>query len=304
MRTVSGITVMEQRKDIEWLWDPYLPIGSISLLAAKGGVGKSGFALWLAGNLIKHRQINVLYIDLEQTLGHFKERMTSWGMGDVAQQLFFIVEDDPNVGIESSKVKVSEIAAEATKINAKLIIIDSMSSYYANYEIENRKGAVQLLTELRGAAVRAGASVLLIAHTTKDTIESSGYVSIDKITGSGAVSDFARSVIFLTQDENDVSKKTLHHIKSNFKERSPNYEFILNADGLCNMQVQQEQKQLVINSQQTKGERYLAIATLAAIDGKDKSGIRAAVKEAGGNETDATRAWNELIKQGTINDVN
>ena len=51
LRLEKGKKAMENIKPLEWIWKPLIPRNCISILASRGGVGKSGFALWLANEL-------------------------------------------------------------------------------------------------------------------------------------------------------------------------------------------------------------------------------------------------------------
>lgn len=288
---------MKGRRPIDWLWEPYIPRGCITTLAAKSGVGKSAFSLWLAAGFARSHGIKTYYVDLEQSLGHIAERLHDWNLMDVADYIGFPVDEDEKFGYESASPDFATITAEAIKFGAQMVIIDSMTSLYSKFDIERRAGASIVMRELRSIAVKADVGLLLLAHTNKASIDNLGQISVDNITGSAAIVDLSRSVLFLTQDENDERRKTLTHLKCNFRNLADPLVLEITPNGIVFLP---EQKPRTVCGQ-SKMDMLMLIAENAINEGTtNKRDIRAAVKKAGASETEASRVWQRLLDDKKI----
>lgn len=123
-----------ESKEVKWLWYPYIPFGKVTLLQGNPGDGKSKLMLSIAALLSKEEPLP--FIDTEET-----EPMTiiyqtteddaddtivprfnsAGGNGD---NLIFIKEDMKSLSFGNNR-----ICEAIEKYNAKLLILDPMSSY-------------------------------------------------------------------------------------------------------------------------------------------------------------------------------
>lgn len=290
--------------EIEWVFHKYIPTKAVTILAAKGGVGKSALALWIAAEIARASQYVTLYVDLEQTTSHMIERYTKWNLSDVKNNIVIPVERDEFGNVEHAQATLSEIRELAFQHNAKLIILDSMTSFYSQYDIEKRSAATEFMSELRKIIVKLNAGLLLLAHTTKLQAESVQQVSADLVTGSAAVVDNARSLLFLSPDRDNSKLKRVQQLKHNYTERQPDFTFQITEDGIFDFEQLDAEKvpeciQLIPS---TKIDTHVNIMQKGLINGvKSKKELRQLVMNAGGSATDATNAYNRLVSNGIIN---
>ena len=122
-------------KEVLWLWYPYIPFGKVTLLQGDPGDGKSKLMLSLAALLSKGAPLpfadedeqgepmTVIYQTTEDDADDtVVPRFNSAG-GD-GDRLIFIKEDEKSLTFGDDRIREA-----VEKYNAKLLILDPMSSY-------------------------------------------------------------------------------------------------------------------------------------------------------------------------------
>ena len=122
-------------KEVRWLWYPYIPFGKVTLLQGDPGDGKSKLMLSLAALLSKGAPLpfddedesgepmTVIYQTTEDDADDtVVPRFNSAG-GD-GDRLIFIKEDEKSLTFGDDRIREA-----VEKYNAKLLILDPMSSY-------------------------------------------------------------------------------------------------------------------------------------------------------------------------------
>lgn len=122
-------------KEVRWLWYPYIPFGKVTLLQGDPGDGKSKLMLSLAALLSKGAPLpfadedesgepmTVIYQTTEDDADDtVVPRFNSAG-GD-GNRLIFIKEDEKSLTFGDDRIREA-----VEKYNAKLLILDPMSSY-------------------------------------------------------------------------------------------------------------------------------------------------------------------------------
>ena len=121
-------------KEVKWLWYPYIPFGKVTLLQGDPGDGKSKFMLSLAALLSKgehlpfadeeeREPITIIYQTTEDDADDtvVPRFNSAGGNGD---NLIFIKEDMKSLSFGDNRIREA-----IEKYNAKLLILDPMSSY-------------------------------------------------------------------------------------------------------------------------------------------------------------------------------
>ena len=303
MKAISMETIANSQKPINWIWEKYIPEGVVTILAAKGGVGKSGFALYLAGLLAEQNQ-NTLYVDYEQTTSHMSTRWKDWNFSKYKNNIFVPSEISELGMYESVKPSFTEIKSMAKEISARLIIVDSMSSLYATHEIKERAGGVKLIEEYRDIANSLKCGLLLLAHVNKDPVDTKNkeQIKLDSINGSGAIPDMARSVLGMAFSK-DQDHRIIYHLKHNFTERQPDITFKMTQKGIVNLTFGETINKIIHidENSETKIGRHVELMKQGLLAGiTDKKGLRKLVLEADGSPVDATNAYKKLEALGYI----
>jgi len=165
-----GTLVDTVPRDVTWVWDPYIPDGSLTLLSAFMKVGKSTFVAPLAVAIASGspfmgyptKGCPVAYIAIEEHVRDVVNRFDSFGAEAVRDNIYFhSAPVDPTAAIYS-QIK--------TFIQAKgvgLVILDTLASWW-RVEDENDNAQVKrAVLPWLAMARETGAAVLLIHHTGK-----------------------------------------------------------------------------------------------------------------------------------------
>jgi hypothetical protein len=222
LRRASDMTSRRQ----EFLWTPRIPLGTVSLFAGRGGVGKSTFAIWLAveaqhGRLpgeLEGQPIGVLYVSVED---HWETQMLPrltaagadldriWQVAAVSSA----IDDSTGERIPSLPEDTHLIREAILETGAKLVIIDPITSTISGDD-HKRDVVRAVLDPLAQVAAETGAVILGIMHFNKGIGNAS-----DKLSGSHAYRDAARSVMLFARDE-DESQVVMSQDKGNYAEAS------------------------------------------------------------------------------------
>ncbi|MFU0532107.1 AAA family ATPase [Gardnerella vaginalis] len=195
----------------KYLDTPTLPLDMLTLISGRAGTGKSTFALHklaqaTTGTLngdYKGKPINVAIFAREDTLGMQCARLKAAG-ADMNRVFFdesyFLTKN--HEGIEEHVDTVTSIPEDLEALETvlashdiKLALVDPLNSYMDGDT--NRKDDVRkALDPLARMAQRLNTSIIGILHLNKG----GGYAS-DKISGSHAFRDVARSVLLVAKDD-------------------------------------------------------------------------------------------------------
>lgn len=197
-------------RPVTWLWPGWLPVGMLTLLAARPGLGKSMLALDLAGRIIAGQPwpdgapqaapgAPCIYVDGENIPEVHNERAAAWNLD--REELYMLLPDEEDVLVDLSTTKYQELLSQMVfRLEPALVIIDSLGAVMGKGEnaVEDVRA---LLGFLAGLAQHHGIGVLLIHHLRKGN--QSGQLPLDtidpdQIRGSGHITAMARVAWGLT----------------------------------------------------------------------------------------------------------
>ena len=131
-------------KEVKWLWYPYIPFGKVTLLQGDPGDGKSKLMLSIAALLSKgeplpfteteeNEPMTIIYQTTEDDADDtVVPRFNSAG-GD-GENLIFIKEDEKTLSFGDNRIREA-----IKKYNAKLLILDPLSSYIGEKRCKDEK---------------------------------------------------------------------------------------------------------------------------------------------------------------------
>ena len=198
-------------RPVTWLWPGWLPVGMLTLLAARPGLGKSMLALDLAGRIIAGQPwpdgapqtepgAPCIYVDGENIPEVHNERAAAWDLD--RDQLYMLLPDEEDVLVDLSTTKYQELLSQMVyRLEPALVIIDSLGAVMGKGEnaVEDVRALLGFLAVL---AQHHGIGALLIHHLRKGN--SSGQLPLydtidpDQIRGSGHITAMARVAWGLT----------------------------------------------------------------------------------------------------------
>jgi archaellum biogenesis ATPase FlaH len=219
-------------KEVDWLWEPYIPFSMITIMEGDPGVGKSFLAMQLAvqvsigGELPagqKLRRGRVLYLSAEDDAAYtIRPRIDAMG-GDptrIRVQGDFLSLDDK--GLQA-------LMREVSRRPPDLLILDPLFAYIPSGQDMYRPNVIrQLLSFLKDIAEVGETAVLIIRHLTKAKHDKAIY----RGGGSMDVIGAARSAFLVCEHPKDSSTKLIVHIKHNIAIRGQTQTYeIFSKDG-------------------------------------------------------------------------
>lgn len=219
-------TVAEPAK---WRIDGWLPEGTVTLLSANGGVGKSNLSLQLAVSLthgypcvgMQTKQSRVLVLsgedeartvhyrvsniceDLKVDIESLEDRLTVY---DLTREDCVLWRDG------NATQRMQWLADVVVRSRADVVIIDNASDVFADNENDRTavRGFMRCLNMIAG---ETGAAILLLAHVDKASVRhNAGIDSSTTFSGSTAWNNSARSRWAMIREEESI---VLRHEKSN-----------------------------------------------------------------------------------------
>ena len=204
-------------RDVKWLWYPYIPFGKITILEGDPGDGKSTFMLTIAALLTKGESLpfedpenrkepmRVIYQTTEDDAEDTVMPRFMNADGD-PKMLCFIREDKKHLTFSDRRIRQAVIQE-----NAKLLILDPMSSYIGNCSMNHANEVRAQFDHLISVSKETGCAIVIIAHLNK----AEGLKAIYRTVGSIDVVGAARSTLLITKDQNEEDLRVMVQAKSN-----------------------------------------------------------------------------------------
>jgi hypothetical protein len=220
---------------VDWLWEPFIPFGMLSMISGDPGAGKSFCALALCADLSRGKlrdgrivePATSLYLSVENPLAQtVRPRFDSLG-GDASR--FFslkgtlFTEDGEERRGSVTLADISILDSAIVETGARLIVVDPIQSYFGqNVDLHRSNETRPILDDLSKLAEKHGCAVLLLRHLSKQ----SGGKAITRGLGSIDLSGAVRCEMLAGSLPDDEDVRALCHIKSNIGRlaRSIGYE--------------------------------------------------------------------------------
>ena len=212
-------------ESVDWLWEPYIPSGAISLIQGDGGLGKTTVALAIAAAVTQGSTLpnsssivpaNVIIQNGEDSY-HQTIRPRLDLLGADCEKIFIIDDEEEPISLSDSRIEQVIIEKQA-----KLLIIDPVQAYLGKANMNSAGGVRPLLKHLGAVAARHDCAVLLMGHLNKKSGKA-------QYAGLGSVDIYAssRSVMTVGEINDEENIRAIVHIKSNLaaKGTSQAYRF-------------------------------------------------------------------------------
>ena len=204
--------------EVSWLWDPFIPLGDVTIVEGDGMTGKTTTMIRLAsmvtkgeippavknGEMLEPQKINpanVLYIGVESNSETLIKPAIKYGKGDL-DRMFFLDQSKHSFVLDEDYVREA-----IEKTNCKLLIIDP----YTIFLPENMNKTIRLfLTKLMHVARDTNTAIVLIDHLSKNPY---GKIIYPKYRSFDIVNT-VRNVLLIDIDDKD--NRFLRILKSNY----------------------------------------------------------------------------------------
>lgn len=197
MKKLSEIEITE----VEWLYEPYIPKGFITLLEGEPDVGKSWLTLDLAARFSHHGHVT-LFAWEDDPSKVIKPRLV--GMKPNFDNIS-VFDEDLDITVPSGHRALKRACEQSI-----LVTIDPLSEIMGGVEVNNWSAVRPHLKHIRQIAQETNTPIIIVRHWGKDTTRSM------KSRGMGST-DFtaiARSCCAVFIDE-DTQEHIFAHVKHN-----------------------------------------------------------------------------------------
>ncbi len=230
--------------EVCFLWDPYIPLGKLTLLDGDPSAGKTFLALQLASCISigaplpgrdgvpgeKREPGNVLYLTAEDGIADTLRPRLDKMQAD--PEKVFVLQGWIDQSINEKghvTLKDVEIIEQAlVQVKPIFVVVDPIQGYLGAKTDMHRANEVRpVLAGLAGLGEKYGAAMLCVRHLNKSSQGKALYRGMGSIDFAAA----ARSILLVGQDPNEPSKRGLIHLKSSLEEMGPSIGFQITGEG-------------------------------------------------------------------------
>ena len=215
---------------VEWLWEPYIPFGKVTIVQGNPGEGKTTLALRLCAActnrrpfplMPEHEPFNVIYQTAEDGLGDTVKPRLMEADADLDRVL---VIDEGKQGLSLSDERIEKAIRQT---GARLIILDPIQAYVGEKTDMNKANEVRpIFRRLADVAERTGCAVVLIGHLNKAAGGQSAYRGLGSIDFRAA----ARSVLLIGRVKREPNVRVIIHDKSSLAPEGKPMAFCLDPE--------------------------------------------------------------------------
>ena len=215
---------------VEWLWEPYIPFGKVTIVQGNPGEGKTTLALRLCAActnrkpfpaMAEHEPFNVIYQTAEDGLGDtVKPRLME---ADADLDRVLVIDE----GKQELSLSDERIERAIRQTGARLIILDPIQAYVGEKTDMNKANEIRpIFRRLAEVAERTGCAVVLIGHLNKAAGGQSAYRGLGSIDFRAA----ARSVLLIGRVKREPNVRVIIHDKSSLAPEGKPMAFSLGAE--------------------------------------------------------------------------
>jgi len=207
MRWTDAGALAQSVSDIQWLWQDWLPLGFMTILAAPAGDGKSAIALDIAGRVLRGADhwpddqrpaptdypaptAPALVLDAEGCQAIWVSRIKAWGLPEA--HLWFPGNGFARVMLDDDEA-LAGIRGTIAQTGARLVVIDSLRAALPAGTDENDSAIGSILAPWSDLARDTGIALLVVHHFGKAS-KGEKAASLDRLRGSSAIAATARVV--------------------------------------------------------------------------------------------------------------
>lgn len=229
LRAIRYSTVSPE--SARWAWDDRVPLGAVTVLAGRQGLGKSTLLASLAADLsrgrlpgeLHGRPATILTASFEDTAPQVAARLLA-ADADPERVIELDMREDGHPGLLSVPGDLDLIAAAAREYDARALFVDPLMAALPGQVDSHRDQDVRrALAPLAQLSEESDLAVIAVLHLRKGSAPE----ALDRISGSVAFTAAARSVLAFgrTGDEEDAPGRVLAHAKSNLGPTAPSLAY-------------------------------------------------------------------------------
>ncbi|MEW6447179.1 MAG: AAA family ATPase [Bacillota bacterium] len=205
---------------VSWLWEPYLPLGKLTIVEGDPGAGKTWVTLAICAKLTSGGH-NVLYATAKDGLAD-TIRLRVEGMGADLSRFYVLrgVKDEKGEEVLFTLGDVGGLERAITEYQPALAVLDPIQGFPGgNVDIHRANEVRAKLAPLVRIAETYGCAVVIVRHLSKAPAGRSIYRGLGSIDFTAA----ARSVLLVGVDQKG-QRAVVHH-KNSVGELGPSMSF-------------------------------------------------------------------------------
>jgi len=220
-------------RNVEWLWEPYIPRGAISILAGDPGTGKTFIALAIAtahslgvplpGEGASRNPGTVLFATAEDDPAvTLRPRLDA--MSADLDRVHFLVgrKETPTSGVVPVAFNDADFRDAVAEVQPSLLVADPIQGFFPpDSDFHRANETRQILSGLAAMASEMNMAVLLLAHLSKGGQGRALYRVLGSVDFSGA----ARSVLMAGAKDGNSEVRVVAHAKTNLGPLGPSWTF-------------------------------------------------------------------------------
>ena len=252
-RVAEKVLVMAEGIDpdrIDWIWEPYLPAGAVTLMAGAPGCGKSFLSIALAAELSRGLtpfhgrrigKVPTAILSLEDDPARtIVPRLKACGadLGEIVIFDWRRPEADSLDTLsmrEGTEGELLRVLREGVKLHGlRLVIIDTLTAFTpARMDGHEAVAVRQMMKPLARFASECGVGVLVICHARKRSSHDSTHGVQATVLGSVDYVASCRSAVLVQKDPraDGGTAGVMTHAKCNFGPPGPSLSFSIGGDG-------------------------------------------------------------------------
>jgi KaiC/GvpD/RAD55 family RecA-like ATPase len=209
---------------IEWLWEPYIPSGTITLIQGDGGEGKTTISAAIAaavtlgvglpGKGIAIPRSNVVMQNTEDSYTK-KIRPQLERFGADLDRIHVIDADEHELSFMDERIEDTIILTDA-----RVVILDPIQSFFGGKNMNSTGDVRPIMKHLHKMAERHNCTILLVGHFRKQ-----GGASQYRGLGSIDIFNAARSVLTVGHTQEGEFIRAMVHNKSNLAPHGASQSF-------------------------------------------------------------------------------
>jgi energy-coupling factor transporter ATP-binding protein EcfA2 len=231
MQNLRIITLRDlETERVSWLWEPYIPLGKITIIQGDPGDGKTTLALAIAAAVTRGEEVggrdaavapgSVIFQTAEDGLADtVKPRLEA--MGADCGRVHVIDESEVSLSLADDRIERA-----INEKDAKLFVLDPLQAYLGGADMHSVNGVRPLMKSLADTAGRTACAIVVIGHLNKK-----GGKAQYRGLGSIDIYAAARSVLTVGRIPLDENMRAIVHGKSNLAAPGASLAFGLDDNG-------------------------------------------------------------------------